>query len=388
VSKRAPKLTRRLNPGAGPKYVKIYELLKYDIEQGRLPNARYLPPENRMAEEFGVSLGTVKKALAMLKAENYVQRRKGDGTWVSYTRASARDSRAIVVLMGDIAQSFHGEIYRGVQQVLSERGYKPILIDTRSSAERERECLVEYGPQVGGLLVVPADSNNNHAAYGSLLSDRTPFVFMDRFLRELNVDAVVADNVKGGYLATKHLLELGHRRIAVTGVRGSTSIMDRVEGYRSALAEFGVPFDEGLLSRAKETGYLAGYELAETAIAARPDVTAAFCLRDDAAWGCMQRLSELGVSVPGDVSLVGYDDNRDICDRLRPTLTTVRQPRAEVGSKAAEMLIARLERRTQDAPAVTKLPVEFVLRESTAKPRKSARKSARKRARGKHAPSR
>jgi DNA-binding LacI/PurR family transcriptional regulator len=363
---RSHHLHAELVPGAGPKYNQIHEYLRGQIERQKLVNGEYLPPENQLAANFGVSIGTIKKALRKLKAGNYVQRRKGDGTRVSFSPRTPRDRKAIVVLLGTVKHSFHAEIYSGIQSQLEGSGCKPILIDTESSSEKERESLVKYGSAVGGFLIVPAKGNRNHACYGQLLADGVPFVFIDCYLPDFNVDAVVADNCAGGYLATKCLLEAGHRRIAVLGVTDSTSIRDRVEGYKTALSEFGLAFDSGLLLPVEVGGYDGVYTQTEAFLAERPGLTAAFCLRDDAAWGCLQRLTEMGIRVPDEFSIVGYDDNEEICSRLRPRLTTVRQPRMEMGAAAARILVQKLDGRSASREGTISLPVQLVERESVA----------------------
>lgn len=345
--------------------MQIERYLKDLIERGRLAEGEYVPAEKELAARFGVSLGTVKKAMRRLKEDGYVERRKGHGTRVvRSTATSVKDQNSIVVLLGRVRRSFYAEIYSGIQGELDDRDYKPILIETRDLSKPERRAILKHREQVGGFLVVPASDNTNQALYGQLLAEEIPFVFMDRYLPQFNVDAVVSDNVQGGYLATRCLLEFGHRRIAVVGLTGVVSLKDRLAGYRRALEEFEVPCDEDLLYPRQSTAFEDGYRIAGRILEEHSEVTAAFCLRDDAAWGTLRALSDAGVRVPEEFSVIGYDDNEDICSRLTPPLTTVRQPKPEIGAEAAKRLMRKVEGREIEGPKVLHLPVELVRRES------------------------
>ena len=352
--------------GAGPIYVQIYRHIRELIAGGRLAEGEYLPPEKDLAEQLGVSPGTIMKAMRRLKADGYVERRKGHGTRVVSpgTREGERDNRAVLVLLGDIQHPFYAAIYSGIQAVLDERDYKPILIETADQCEREKAAIRKHRDRVGGFLVVPAIENSNQALYGELLSRGIPFVFIDRYVPGFDVDAVVSDNVQGGYLATSHLLERGHRRIAVVGLTGVVSQQRRLEGYRKALSEHDVPFDESLVYSREATPYEDGQDVGSMILKDHPDVTAAFCLRDDIAWGFLNAVKDGGRVVPEEFSVVGYNDNREICSRLRPPLTTVRQPTAALGGRAARRMVRLLSGEGIEEPKVLSLPVEIVERES------------------------
>ena len=218
-----------------------------------------------------------------------------------------------------------------------------------------------------GYIVVPCIESANDTTYRQVTTNGAPLVFVDRYLSGLEVDAVLSDNRRGGYMATRHLLELGHRRIVVLGVGGAVSVQHRLEGHKQALAEYGVPFDPALVHPRKQNNFEDAYDFIGRFLTAHPDVTAAFCLPDEAAWGCLQRLAEMDIRVPEQFSVVGYDDNADICSRVRPRLTTVRQQKREMGRSAARRLAWRLGSDDHIPPEVVSLPVELVVRESAAR---------------------
>lgn len=355
-------------------YLQVYEYLKKKIEEGKYRSGEILPSEYRMAEDFGVSRITMRQALAKLQRENYITRKRSYGTEVIYSPRATRDEQAIAVLVVDITRPFFSEIVRGIQMVLDQKGYKLLLCDTKNINEKEKEYIAKYKDLVGGFIIAPATGNQNHIYYGQLLSEKVPFVFIDRYLPEFNVDAIVSDNEKGGYLATHHLLALGHRRIAVLSEPEATSLLGRIEGYKKALKEYGLVSDEKLIFTGKSRGFENGYTLIQKIVRTYPDVTAAFCLNDDIAWGCLKGLCEVGIKVPEEFSVVGFD-NMNFAEKLTPPLTTVNQPKFQIGEKAAEILISRIEKRIKSIRELVSLPVELIIRKSTTSLQGTSRQS-------------
>jgi DNA-binding LacI/PurR family transcriptional regulator len=200
-----------------------------------------------------------------------------------------------------------------------------------------------------------------------ILSSHIPCVLIDIPLKNKKIGFVTSDNIAGAHRMTRYMLEQGHRTIALMNGHIQADVsLKRLEGYRQALSETGVPFDDGLVldggftdERARE----ATYQL----MAQRPDVTAIFCASDLMALGTLSALRSLGLDVPGDVSVAGFD-NINVSAYCSPSLTTVNQNKYELGYQATQMLIDMLEGR-QVAKEV-KLTTELVLRESVGPPRK------------------
>ena len=229
----------------------------------------------------------------------------------------------------------------------------------------EERAIRRYRDQVGGFIISPTREMENRALYGDLMAREISFVFIDRYLPELNVDAVVSDNEAGGYMAARHLLERGHRRIAVVGATDAISVRHRIEGYSKALDEYNVAVDEGLIFCMDRGAFEHGYAVGTRIMEERPEVTAALCLRDDAAWGCLDGVLQTGREVPEEFSVVGYGDDPAICGRLNPSLTTVRLPKRRMGAEAARKLMSRLEVSSESEPGICSLPVELIERKST-----------------------
>lgn len=350
-----------------PLYKQIYLFLKQQIEEGKLGKGEIIPSENELADQFSASRVTIRRALLELQGEKYLIRKRGYGTEVSYPPETNKDGKSVAAILTDVTRLFFALILKGIQDKLSSEGYNLICCDTENLCEKEKEYLLKHGNSVSGLVIAPATGNRNHAYYGELLSNKVPFVFVDRYIPEFNIDAVVSDNVQGGYLAVKHLLDLGHRRIALLSEPEATSLQGRIEGYKKALAEYGLDPEENLVFSSEKREFHAGYGLIEEIVRSHPDVTAAFCLYDDIAWGALKKLSEMGIRVPQDFSIVGFD-NSDFASKLYP-LTTVNQEKYQMGVKAAEILLGRITGKLTARREMVFLPVELVIRESTDKPR-------------------
>lgn len=356
----------KTNKDLRPLYLKIYQLLKKQIEEGKLANGEIIPSEYQLAKDFKVSRVTMRATLGRLQKENYIMRKRGYGTEVIYSPEKIRDKNSIAVIVVDILRPFFSEIIKGIQAKLDKEKYKLILCDSENSSEKERDYIIRYKDIVAGFIIAPTTGNQNHAYYGQLLTEKVPFVFIDRYLSEFNVDAVVSDNTQGGYIAVKYLLELGHRKIAFLGEPAATSLIDRIEGYKKALLEFGIkPKDEYILFGEKR-GFEAGYSLADKIMNEFPEVTAALCANDDIACGLIKAMAERGIKLPEGFSIIGYD-NIPFLFSPHPSLTTIEQQKHKMGEKAAEFIIERIEGKYKEKKKIVYLPVKLIKKDSAIK---------------------
>jgi DNA-binding LacI/PurR family transcriptional regulator len=257
------------------------------------------------------------------------------------------------------------ERLRGVVAGLGSAGYDLVLFDVESPEHRaEHLAALTRRDRAAGLLVIslppPADEIERLVAAG------VPVVLVDA--RCAGVPTVVTDDVHGGRLASQHLVDLGHRRIAFLGEPpdnpfGFTATAQREQGYRSVLADAGVELDESLVRYCEHDRQLArsvGTDLLQR----RDRPTAIFASSDVQAAGVLLAAGDLGLDVPGDVSVIGFDD---IEISSYAQLTTVRQPLFESGRLGAELLLARLDVVPPgvEAAPVHELPLELVVRSTT-----------------------
>jgi LacI family transcriptional regulator len=219
--------------------------------------------------------------------------------------------------------------------------------------------------QVDGVLLVPAGSAT--APLRLLRSRRVPVVVLDRRVRSRQVDQVRTDSVADSRRLVRHLTDLGHQRIAMlSGRRAISTATDRVAGYQVALREAGITADARLV-RYGGYGIAGGYQMATEVLALDPPPTALFAANNFIAFGALRRLRELRLHVPEDVSLVCFDDLPEDW-LIDPFLTVVDQPAYEMGRRAAELLLRRLDGTPPHAAQSIVLPGELVERRSTAAP--------------------
>lgn len=272
------------------------------------------------------------------------------------------------MLVPDITNPFFSEIIKGAEEAALARGYNLILCNTEDEPEREAAYLdLLRRRQVDGLLI--ASSQMADARIAELRGEGgIPFVLLNRATRADDDDlAVVVDNASAAFDAVAHLAALGHRRVGhIAGPQGTTTGLERLEGFRAGVSAMGLATDPGLVVEADGFTIEEGSRALMTMLADGARPTAVFAANDMIAIGILQRLRDVGVVVPRGMSVVGFNDI-PLAGLLEPALTTVRVPQREMGIAGADLLIDRLEGRPIEDGRVT-LPTELVIRASTAAP--------------------
>jgi LacI family transcriptional regulator len=268
-------------------------------------------------------------------------------------------SQTLGMLLPDSGNPFFAEMGRAVEQAAFEAGYGVVLCNTENDRARERHYLLVLARrQVDGIVLVAAAEHGE--ALRLLLQGRMPVVATDRERPGLALDTVVASHEEGGALAVRHLLALGHRRIAcVAGPPGLSPSDLRVAGWRRALEEAGV---EPAAVLHGDFHPAAGASAARALLAGRRPPTAVFACNDLMAIGVLRAAAALGRRVPGDLAVVGYDDI-ELSAYVTPPLTTVAQPKRELGREAVRLLLERIASPRQAARRAV-LPVELRVRAS------------------------
>jgi len=273
-----------------------------------------------------------------------------------------RQTFVLAMVIPDITNPLFANIFLGIEDAASDRGYSVLLANTGGSPERERDHLrTVQARRVDGLVLASAVLRD--PSVGWLREQNIPHVLVNRYSDERDL-FVGADDFGGARTATQHLLSLGHRRIAhLAGGHGISTAVERRRGYLTALREAGIEPDPSLIV---ESGYLeeTGRAAMEQLLALPgPPPTAVVAVNDMTAIGAHGALLERGLRIPRDVALVGYNDV-PLASRLEPPLTTLRVPIKEFGRISAEMLIERIRTGKSVRQRVV-LPVELVVRGST-----------------------
>ena len=272
-------------------------------------------------------------------------------------------THTIGMIIPDNANPFFAEMARGVEDASFEQGYSVILCNSDGNLDKEllyANVLAEK--RVDGIIFVAAGLSIERIL--DLQARRMPLVVVDRDLPEAAVDSVLTDNAQGGWLATHHLVELGHRRIGcITGPSDITPSAERITGYRQALDESGIPVDKALIVRG-DFQYDSGYQAASQLLQMDDPPTAIFACNDLMAIGVMSAALKLGLHIPADLSVIGFDDVR-LASFANPPLTTIVQPKYEIGVIATTMLLERMH--DLEMPARRRVfETNLLLRQSTA----------------------
>jgi DNA-binding LacI/PurR family transcriptional regulator len=275
-----------------------------------------------------------------------------------------QETGLIGILVLDITNPVLSFIASQVEGVAFARGHKVLLYDARHDARLLRELLEQFAEQlVDGLVVVNAIDRGSTLPW--LNASTIPTVLVD-CLPNPSVASVAMDNVRGAYLATEHLIELGHESIAhMAGDLSLEVARQRVLGYRRALADHGLQANERVVSPDSDRwDYRSGYVAMKELLAQPPMPSAMFVAADQMAIGAQRALAEAGLNVPDDVSIVGFDDI-EAASYAWPPLTTIRQPLTEIATRAFDLLSELLTGAVDPVRAQITLQPELVVRGST-----------------------
>ena len=360
-----------------PAHRRVASALRAEIEGGVFVPGSQLPAEPDLALQFGVSRGTLRQALQSLRADGLIEAVPGRGNFVAHGLPVGleRRRRVIGVIVPSVAQPYVADLLAWIEDELHQRGYSMIVGNGGSTRQQQAgriHRILDEG--ASGLIVYPIDYDPDPALFAHLLAREFPIVLIDRHLIGLPVDTVEPDNTGGAYAAVRHLIELGHRRIAFVSTDNlrTTSVADRLRGYEEALASEGLAVDPELIfselpvtrrwpiqaadGRQTEVATLARFLEGH-----RP--TAVFTLHDYLAADVLEAAETLGLSVPGDLALASFDDD-PAAAKLPVPLTAVAQPREQLGRTAARLLIERIDGRRRETARIV-LPTQLIVRESS-----------------------
>jgi LacI family transcriptional regulator len=265
------------------------------------------------------------------------------------------------------ADPFFAGMIQAITEACSQRGYFMMLAMMSAETDEQFYDFILRSRHFDGMLMLSSDIDDPTLA--RLIDSPTPIILIGSHPYFSNLAWVDAENQAGARCAVTYLIGLGHRRIAaITGPLQMAAAIDRREGYKQALLEAGLTIVPELIV---EGGFTqeSGYNAMAGLLGLTPPPTAVFVASDTMAIGALRAVEEAGLRVPSDISLVGFDDLPTAAAAATP-LTTVRQPIAQIGATAVELLIERIEKRAT-AAAHLRLPTELILRESCAAPRRS-----------------
>ena len=281
---------------------------------------------------------------------------------IARSLATARTA-TIGLVVPDISNPFFSVIARGAEQIASERGYGILLSSTSEDVSREIDALHMLEERyVDGVIV--CGFREEDEPLREALSRFNAVVLVNRRIEGKQFPAVLVDDELGGYLVTRHLLQIGHSAVGLlTGPSNSYSGARRLDGYQRALAEAEIEPDPLWVRHCKPT-VMCGEQAARSFFEEHPELTALFCHNDLVALGALRGCAELGLQVPADVAIAGFDDIM-LAEIVSPALTTCRVPREDIGRCATLMLLDTINEEKGDDSEVVIEP-SLVVRASTA----------------------
>jgi len=241
-------------------------------------------------------------------------------------------------------------------------GYSLILCNSDEDIEKEKEYFrVLESKKVDGIILTPAGGSHKHLLH--YLKKDIPIVLLDRLIEEVELDAVIIDNVAGAYEGVKHLIQQGYRKIgAIIGPLSVMTSKERLEGYKKALEEAGIEIREDFVENGEYTQN-GGYRAVKKLLS-KGKIDALFIANNVMTIGAMLAISELNINVPEELGIVGFDDI-DLAPLLKCPLTTISQPTYLIGVNSAQILIRRLQGKGKKEKEIVVLKPRLIVRESS-----------------------
>ncbi|CAM2151029.1 LacI family transcriptional regulator [Pararobbsia alpina] len=324
-----------------------------------------------VAERAGVSQMTASRALNGRSGVSAKTRREvvriatqlGYRVNIAARKLSNGRSRIIAVLAPDLTNQFIGQLLIGAGEAARKVDYEMLVYTLFDESRRSHDEVLRLLQQFadGLIAILPRGATDYVQA---LYAANMPIVMLDHRGEFAKLPTIASNHYEGATMAMQHLLELGHSRIGfLTGPDEPGAAADRLLAYHHVLAQHGIRIDPQLISQGDFT-QRGGFEAARRLLALKRRPTAIFAVNDMAAFGALDAIKDAGLSVPGDMSLIGFDDI-PMAGQSHPPLTTVRQPLVWMGRSAVNTLLAQINGIDVASPRVT-LPTELVLRGSTA----------------------
>lgn len=302
-----------------------------------------------IAEKAGVSTATVSRVLSGFpgvreKTKKKVMKITSELNYeVDGIARSLRQKKTfkIGVIVGNVLSQFYTVLAKSIEDIANKYGYSVILCNGDDNPEKELNYLkVLRSSRVDGIIIVPTGKNVGYI--NNLLQSNIKIVLVDRLIEGVDCDAVLVDNEKGAYTAVKYLIDKGYKKIAIIdGLIDTTTGKERLKGYLRALNENNIPRNDDFI-KIKDFKKRSGIVFANELLENKNKPEAIFVANLDLTLGALLSIKNLGLKIPDDIAVIGFDDS-DWAQILEPPLTTISQPVYDLGTTAAEMLIKNIE---------------------------------------------
>ncbi|KAB8137613.1 GntR family transcriptional regulator [Gracilibacillus oryzae] len=360
------------------KYKRIKNLIKSDILSGLTVPHQKISSENELMRQFNVSRHTVRLAIGELVSEGWLYREQGAGTFCA-DRTNLKDAEVvdehseknIAIVTTFISEYIFPSIIRGAEAYLSEQGYRVSIFNTNNQYQIEREILDKILlNNYAGVIIEPANSsapNPNLKYYLNLEREKIPYVMINAVYDELEPVSFMMDDIKGGYMQTKHLIELGHKDIVCIYKTDDSQGRKRLKGFIKAHRESNLTLNpQNIIT------YTSGNEMTEPVRCLSKLLdnkynkpTAVVCYNDQLVMRVMDYIRKKGLCIPEDLSIVGYDDSI-LAEVSEVKLTSVIHPKQTLGWDAAKAVTCMIKKKSMKDKKLSCLyEPELNIRQST-----------------------
>ncbi|PKG24824.1 GntR family transcriptional regulator [Niallia nealsonii] len=360
------------------KYNMVKEKIKGWITSGQVKPGEKIYSENELMKLLGVSRHTIRQAIGDLVHEGWLYREQGAGTFCSNQiielpgSSSAfptiKNNGNIGVITTYISDYIFPSIIKGIESYLTTKGYSLTFACTDNDMDKEKQCLqTMLSSNINGLIVEPTQSSNynpNINYYLELEQNQIPYLMINQFYSQLTPPHIVVNDEHGGYIATEHLIKLGHKKIIGLFKTDDLQGVNRMKGFIRAYKEFNLPFfPEMVITYSTDEQNSTPLKQLESILSSRQKPTAIVCYNDQLAIEVINVLKYHSLSIPEDISIVGYDDSF-LAQATDIKLTTVAHPKTEMGIDAAKWIIDAIEKRGNPSSSIVYQP-ELVIRNSS-----------------------
>jgi LacI family transcriptional regulator len=361
-------------------YLEIKEELKKRIEADKYEKNEKIPSERSLSEEFNVSRNTVRKAIEELVLEDFLIKEPGRGTFVSseinknrfdsktgnifflrccHNKVEEKNNSYNPKVCDDI---FYPQVVAGIDLIAEKNGYHCIFKYIYED-NIDQKLVKEIKKKADGIICGELHSEK---MLKTITAINLPVVLVSSSVINDQVDIVDIDNFTGAFKLANHLIELGHSNFAlIGGATNSRPAAERNKGFEEALRQQGIKFKEEN-SIKNGWNFEDGYQAALEILKFDQKITAVFAVSDLLAIGAISAFKDQGLKVPGDISVVGFDDI-DMSKQIKPALTTMKVRKVEMGKEAANLLFNKLKGNERTYPVKITVPTKLMLRDSTIK---------------------
>lgn len=331
----------------------------------------------QIAEELGISVTTVSKALknysdvspstkaAVINLANKLNYKPNSFA----VNLRTKESKTIGLIIPEIVHHFFSNVVNAIIEKAEKKGYLVIVLQSNESEELEKKQIdLLLSKRVDGILMSLSNNTKNLDHLKKVLANNTPLVLFDKITKLLDCSKVIIDDRLAGYEATEHLIKSGCKKIAhIRGPLNPQNSIDRFLGYKKAMEDNNLIFDNSLVFMCEKVSFQEGYEFAKKIHEEHTDVDGIFAITDLVGIGVVAYFNEVGIKIPEQIAIIGFS-NWFMASVISPSLSTIDQPGFEMGKKSLKLLLKEIETSKKGSQIMHKtitLPTNVIQRKST-----------------------